>query len=225
LIPEDLLVPYLVENYEELASRIPEPLFPPDMIDLRGAQLDTYLRQHYEEVTGALQIALKIPVLSSYVLSQIEPYFDQYYNDFVEDFPDSQVIDENEIPADVMEALETARDSIGWFYTVYYCLIAFMALLVAGIVLLNLGNIKNGFRVLGIIFLVYGAIEFAAALFVRYFDFMKYARDIPPSMETWLSNLIKDSLLPLQWFSLGILVLGAVLVAVSIFYGRQTQTE
>jgi hypothetical protein len=224
LIPEDLLVPYLVENFQELASQIPEQLLPAEMTGLTGARLESYLRQHYEEVTDVLQIALQVPVVSAYILNEIQPYFDQYYNDFVDDFPDSQVIDEDEIPADVMEGLETARESIGYFYIGYYSLIAFMVLLVSGIILVN-RNIKDSCRALGTVFLVYGIVEFAAVLFARYFDFMKYVHDIPLSMETWLSNLIKDSLLPLQWFSLGILILGAALIAVSIFYKGRTDTE
>lgn len=224
LIPEDLLVPYLVDNFEELASKIPEQLLPSEVIGLTGSRLETYLRQNYQEVTDILQIALQVPGLSGWLLGQIEPYFDQYYNDFVEDFPDSQVIDEDEIPADVMRALETARESIGYFYIGYYALIAFMILLVAGLILIN-RDLKDSCRALGMVFLVYGVVEFAVVLFVRYFDFMKFVQDIPLSMETWLSNLIKDSLLPLQWFSLGILVLGAALVLVSIIYKRQTDTK
>ena len=223
LIPEDLLVPYLVDNLQELFSRLPEQLLPPEMIGLTGRQLESYLRSHYDEVTGILQIALQVPGLSDWLLDQIQPDFDEYYNDFVADFPDSQVIDENEIPADIMEGLETARDSIGYFYIGYYCLIAFMLVLVAGIILIH-RNVKDSSRALGIVFIVYGAVEFAVMLFARYFDFMKYVHDLPLSMETWLSNLIKDTLLPLQWFSLGVLILGVGLVVVSIFAKRDADS-
>ena len=224
LIPEDLLVPYLVENFEDIASYIPEQLLPPEMIGLSGARLEDYLYTHYEEVTDILQIALRMPVVSALILNEIQPYFDRYYNDFTGDFPDSQVISEDDIPADVMEALEIARDSIGWFYIVYYSLIAFMVLLVVGIILIN-RNIKDSCRSLGVVFLAYGVVEFVMVLFARYFDFMQYVHDIPMSVETWLANFIKDFLLPLQWFSLGILILGVGLVVVSIFAKRGADSE
>ncbi len=221
LIPQDLLVPYIVDNAQELFSRIPEQLLPRDMIGLMGKQLESYLRQHYEQVTDILQTALKVPGLSEWILDQIKPYFDRYYDDIVADFPDSQVIDESEIPADVMEQLQTARKSIGYFRTGYYALIAFMALLVAGIILINL-NVKASFRALGIVFLIYGVAEFVGVLVARYYHFLRLIPDLPVSMETWLSNLIKDALLPLQWFSLGILILGVVLIVVSIVYKPQS---
>jgi hypothetical protein len=222
IIPEDLLVPYIVDNSQELFSRI--PLLPQEMTGLVGKQLDSYLRQHYEQVTGILQVALKVPGLSDWLLDQIKPYFDQYYDDFIADFPDSQVFTENDIPADVMENLQVARNSIGYFHTGYYCLIALMVLLTAGIILINL-NVKNSSRALGIVFLIYGVAEFAGVLFARYFNFIRLIPDLPTSMGNWLTNLIKDALLPLQWFSLGILVLGVVLVLVSVLYKPSTASE
>lgn len=224
LIPEDLLMPYIDEYYQELIGLIPAQLLPQEMVGLTGNQLKTYLDQHYDEVTSLLQKAYLVPGVSSLILGQIQPYFDQYYDEFVDDFPDSQVIDESEIPADVMEQLRLARKSIGYFRTGYYSLIAFMILLVAGIILIN-RNIKDISRALGIVFLIYGVAEFAGVLFARYFDFVRLIPDLPTSLETWLAGLFKDSLLPLQWFSLGILILGVVLIVVSIVFKPRTAQE
>jgi hypothetical protein len=224
LIPEDLLMPYVDEHYQELIGLIPKQLLPPGMAGLTGEQLKTYLDQHYDEVTSLLQTAYLVPGVSILLLDQIQPYFDRYYDEFVDDFPASQVIDENEISADVMEQLRLARKSIGYFHTGYYALIAFMILLVAGIILIN-RNVRDISRALGIVFLIYGVAEFAGILFARYFDFIRLIPDLPSSLETWLSNLIKDTLVPLQWFSLGILVLGVVLIVVSIVSKPRTSLE
>jgi len=224
LIPQDLLMPYVDEHYQELIGLIPKQLLPPGMAGLAGNQLKTYLDQHYDEVTSLLQTAYMVPGVSDLILDQIQPYFDQYYDEFVDDFPDAQVIDENELSADVMEQLRLARKSIGYFHTGFYALIVFMILLVAGIILIN-RNVKDACRALGIVFLTYGVVEFAGVLFARHFDFIRLIPDMPSSLETWLSNLIKDTLLPLQWFSLGILVLGVILIGVSIVSKRPTAQE
>ena len=224
LIPEDLLMPYIDEQYQKFIGLIPKDILPPEVAGLMGNQLKTYLHQHYDEATSLLQKAYLVPGVSSLILAQIQPYFDRYYDDFVADFPDTQVIDENEIPADVMEELRLARKIIGYFHTGYYGLIAFMILLVAVIILIN-HNVKETSRALGIVFLIYGIVEFAGVLFARYFDFIRLIPEFPSSLETWLSNLIKDTLLPLQWFSLGILILGVALIIVSIVYQPRTVQE
>jgi hypothetical protein len=215
LIPEDLLMPYVDAHYQELIGLIPKQLLPPGMAGLAGNQLKTYLDQHYDEVTSLLQTAYLVPGVSDLILDQIQPYFDRYYDEFVADFPDAQVIDENTISANAMEQLRLTRKSIGYFHTGYYALIAFMTLLVVGIILIN-RNVKDACRALGITFLTYGVAEFAGVLFARHFNFVRLIPDLPSSLETWLSNLIKDTLVPLQWFSLGVLVLGVILIGVSI---------
>ncbi len=223
-IPEDVLRPYIEENFHELISVIPEQLLPSGISEWTENQFRAYLDQHYDEFLDIFQTAYRVPGVSALILGQIQPYFDRYYDDFVDEFPDSQVIDENEIPSDIMESLETARKCIRYFYIGYYVLIAFMVLLVAAIILIN-RNVKDSSRSLGIVFLIYGVAEFAGVLFARYFDFLKLIPDLPSSLETWLSGLIKDTLLPLQWFSLGILILGVVLVVVSFVYRRRTAPE
>jgi hypothetical protein len=216
-IPQDLLIPYIDEHYQEIVDVIPPQYLPQEMVSLKGDQLRTYIHQHYNEFNNALQTAFILPEVSGLILNQIQPYFDRYYNDFVDEFPGTQSITEDDIPSDVMENLRTAKSGIGYFHTGYYVLIAFMVLLVAGIILLN-RNVKDSSRTLGKIFLINGVVVFAGVLFARYFDFLKYIPDLPSSLDNWLSSLIKDALLPLQWFSLGILILGTVLIVVSIFY-------
>ncbi len=216
-IPEDLLMPYIDENYQEIVDVIPPQYLPQEMVGLKGEQLRTYIHQHYNDFITTLQTAFIMPGISSLILNQIQPYFDLYYNDFVDEFPGTQFITEDDIPSDVMEILRTARIGIGYFRAGYYALMAFMVLLVAGIILLN-RTVKDSSRALGIVFLIYGVVEFAGVLFARYFDIVKYVPELRPSVESWLSGLIKDTLLPLQWFSLSILILGAVLIVIYIIY-------
>ena len=100
----------------------------------------------------------------------------------------------------------------------YYYLIGFMVLLIAGIILIY-RNVRGSTRSLGITFLVYGIIEFAGVFINR--NFMPASlpmHGIPTSLHTWLAGLAKDFLAPLQMFSLIVLILGAVLLAVSFIY-------
>jgi hypothetical protein len=227
LIPEDLLVPYLTDYFQELTSQIPQQLLPPEMAGLAGNALDTYLRQHYDQVTDLLQTALMIPGLSGWIQDEIRPYFDEYYDDFVKDLPSEYVIDEEEIPADVMEQLWLARKYTGYFRTGYYALIAFMVLLLAGVALIH-RNIRDTSRALGITFIVYGVLEFTGVLVARSLNLSEFIADLsalPASLETWLAGLFRDFLAPLQWFSLGILILGAVLLAVSFVYRPPTAPD
>ena len=220
-IPQSLLMPYIDEYYQDIVDVIPTEYLPAGMAGLLGEPLRLYIHQHYSDFMNALQIAFRLPVVSGLVLGQIQPYFNDYYDDFVDEFEGTQTITEDDISADVMDNLETARKSIGYFHAAYYALIALMVLLVAGIILIN-RNVRDSSRALGTTFLIYGVAEFAGVLFARYFHFVKYIPDLPSSMETWLSGFIKDMLLPLQWFSLGILILGAVLFVVSILYKPRT---
>jgi hypothetical protein len=223
-LPESLLRPYIDEHYREIIPLVPAQYLPPDMVGLIDPQLKDYIDTHYDEVTAMLQAAFLVPGVSGTILEQIEPYFDRYYNDFIEDFPGTQAIDENDIPADVMDDLRTTRRAIGYFNITYYALIPLMVLLVAGVILVN-HDIKETCRALGIVFLIFGVADFASVLFLRHFDFIRYIRDLPSSLEGWLPGVVKDALLPLQWFSLSILVLGAVLLTLSILYRPQKAKE
>jgi len=220
-IPQSLLMPYIDEYYQDIIDIIPPEYLPAAMAGLSGESLRLYIHQHYTEFVNVLQTAFSLPVVSGLILGQIEPYFNEYYDVFVIEFEGTQTITEDDISADIMDNLETARKSIGYFHAAYYALIALMVLLVAGIILIN-RNVRDSARALGITFLIYGIAEFAGVLFARHFHFVQYFPDLPPSMETWLSGFIKDILLPLQWFSLGILILGALLFAVSVLYKPRT---
>jgi hypothetical protein len=224
LIPKDLLIPYIRDYYQELIGRVPEQLLPPEMTGLTGNELDTYLHQHYDEVTSLLQTAFILPGISDWMLSQIQPYFDEYYDNFVEDIPSEYVINEEEIGVDAMDRLREARRYIGYFRTGYYALIALMVVLVAGIALIY-RNIKDTSRDLGITFIVYGLLEFVGVLVARSLHLVDMIPDLPGSLESWLTELFRDFLAPLQWFSLSILIIGVVLLVVSFVYKPRTEAE
>jgi hypothetical protein len=192
--------------------------------------------------------------LAGLLLTGIEQYFDEYFGELTSMILSAFELDETlfgaEIPAQIAEALaeaeeglgearqdiaealteaeeklEEAKEYIGYFQLGYKLLIGFIVLLIAGIVLLN-REVRGATRKVGTIFLTYGVLWFAGILVAKYF--IKKAQ-LPwaeiPSLEAQLPRLVNDFSAPLQWFSLGLLIGGVVLIAVSFVYPRWRQSH
>jgi hypothetical protein len=193
--------------------------------------------------------------LSGLPLPEIEQYFDDYFRELTAMIPATFELDESlfdtEIPAQITDALTEAEDSlaearqdiievlteaeelledgkdvIGYFQLGYRLLIGLVVLLIAGIVLLN-REVKGTTRKLGIVFLTYGAIEYAGILVGKYFlNKVEFPwAEIPSSFKAQLPQLVSDFVSSLQWFSLGLLIGGAVLIAISFVYPKWRKTE
>jgi hypothetical protein len=219
-IVKNELRPYLDEHLHDYAQEIPKEYLPPEIVGLPEEQLQQYLDQFLQNLDEQITNENITPEVSGLLEALIKPYFDQYYEEFVEQIPSEIVLDEEEIPADVMEQLLLAKKYISYFQTGYYALIAFMVILVAGIFLIN-WNVSKAARALGIDLTLYGVLELAGVIFARTFNPMKFIPDIPVSMETWLSGLFKDILAPLQLFSIVIIVIGIALIVASFFFKRK----
>ncbi len=192
--------------------------------------------------------------LTGLPLTEIEQYFDEYFGELTEMTPSTFELDETlfgtEMPAQIAEALaeaedgleqarqgfaegiaqaeeglEQARQYVGYFQLGYKLLIGFIVLLIAGIVLLN-REVKSATRKVGTIFLTCGVPWFAGILIGKYFAGKQIAQlDIPPYFQESLPRLVNDFSAPLQWFSLGLLIGGVVLIVVSFVYPRWRQSH
>lgn len=155
----------------------------------------------------------------------IEQYFNEYYQVIAAQIPSSFEVDESLIPPDVMAQLVKARQYIGYYQLGYNLLIGFMVLLVLGIVLIN-RNVRGTTRELGVPLLTYGVIEYAGIWATKYFaPTLIPERWIPLPFQEWLQSLTNDVLAPLEAFSLGCIVGGAVLIIVSFVYRRRVEQE
>lgn len=183
----------------ELSGLFPELAdLPPELSDLPLSDLPPELAGLLPDITDQL--------------------FDQYYQELAGQIPSEFAFDESFIPPEVMEQMILARQYIGYFQTAYSALIGFMVLLVLGIILIK-RNVRGTTRGLGITFLIYGALEFAGVYVAR--NFMPTSLPlpgIPSSLQMWLMGLSGDLLVPLQMFSLGVLIGGVVLLVVSFVY-------
>jgi len=165
------------------------------------------------------------PELSGLPPAQLEQYFNEYYRQISAQIPSSFEVDESYIPPEVMAQIIQARQYISYAQTVYYALIGFMVLLVILIILLH-RNVKGATRGLGITFLIYGILEFAGVFATK--NFLPTSLplpDIPASLQLWLMGFIADFVAPMQAFSIGLMVAGAVLIIVSIVYPRLRPVE
>ncbi len=247
-IPEDL--EFLVEQVDDIIAEL-EPTIKEELIaaadpildylvgESQSVSIEISLEPIVEELADTLKETLfeSPPAeLAGLLPSELEQYFDDYFGEMTEMIPSTIELDEttfsSELPTQIAEALaeaeerlEEAREYVGYFQLGYNLLIGFIVLLIAGIVLLN-RQVKGATRKLGIIFLTYGVPWFAGILVAKYFAGKQIAQlDIPPYFQELLPRLVNDFSAPMQWFSLGLLIGGAVLIAVSFVYPRWRQTE
>jgi hypothetical protein len=215
----------IYDNIDNFVEEIPEGYLPDDYSMLPEVQLRQYVDAYFEDLEEQIIDGRLSPSLQAEIEDLLLPYFNQYYDEIVEEVPSEFVINEDEIDSDAMETLETVRGWVGVFNAVYYALIGFMVLLVAGIVLLHF-NVKGATRSLAKTFLVYGIGEFVAVMVARYIvPNLLPTGDLPVSFQDFIKDAYTGLLAPLQWFSLGILIAGVALLLVSIFYKRGKVAE
>ncbi|MES0278685.1 MAG: hypothetical protein ABUK03_02935, partial [Dehalococcoidales bacterium] len=179
-------------------------------------------------------LATPPPDLAGLPPAQLQAAFDLVWQDFSLNLPASYDLDEalldTELPADISQALadaeerlDTASDIIGFYQAGFIALIAFILLTIGGIVLIK-RSVRGSTRLLGIIFLIYGVLEYAGILIIKSVTESVVPGDIPASMETWLIGFTADVLAPLAIVSIVIMAVGAALLITSFVY-RRSQTE
>ena len=214
---------YVSQYIDYFVSDIPEQYLPAEIAGASSEILGDYLRDYLQDIATAIAED-NVPELSGLLESVVKPYIDEYYDDIMEQLPSALEINRSNIDDDIWENLLLARKYVNYFKTSYYFLIAFMALMVIGIFLIN-RNVRDSTRSLGISLLVYGVLEFAGVYVTRHFlptDISSLFPDasIPDSLQTWLSGFYVDLLAPLLILSIIVMVVGALLIVVSILYRR-----
>ena len=127
--------------------------------------------------------------------------------------------------SDIEDTLEEARDYVGWFITGYWILIVVIAVLILAIIAIH-HRVKGASLHLGIMFLVLGTIECIAVFVGRGIASSIIAeQDIPAAVQHLPDKLITDVTSPLAALSIGLIVLGVILIAASIVYPRLRRAE
>jgi len=170
--------------------------------------------------------------LAHFPPAELGQYFDEHFEEWSEVIPLTFELDESllgtETPADIAEVLgeaekglEEARQYVGYFQLGYKLMIGFIVLLVAGIILID-RRVKSITRKLGTTFLSCGVPWLVATLVTKYFAERWLATfDTPSSIQEFLPAFVNDSLTPMLILSIGLVVIGIVLIIVSFVYKRE----
>jgi hypothetical protein len=220
-LPEEIVKPFIYQYYNVLIDQLPEETFPRELLELPEDQVRLYLDQFYNEFVALLPEIYLPPEVVSMIEKTLEPMFNEYFDAYVEQIPDELVLNKSTITTDAMEQIIMVRTYIGYFKTGFYVLIGFIVLLIAGIILIH-RNVKDSTRTLGIDLLFYGILEFAAVYLAgKYLPPLFPLSQIPATLHPWVIEVYNDLLVPLRIFSLGVLILGALLLIFSFVYKRR----
>ena len=175
--------------------------------------------------------------------TELEQYFDEHFGELIEDVPSTFELDESVLGTDVAveiaetlakveaeleqgrqdiaeslgeveEALGESREYVGYFNLGYNLLVAFILLLIAGIVLIY-REVKGATRTLGGIFLTFGIFNLIAVLVARALVKPPLAQlDVPASLREWTTQSVSSSLTPLL-----ILAIISIIIGIALFVG------
>ncbi|MBN1176237.1 MAG: hypothetical protein JXA51_01015 [Dehalococcoidales bacterium] len=209
------LSPYVEEHYDEYVQLIPDEYVPPGIADLPEEQLMGFLDLYLQDIGQEIEQQDLVPEITGLLEVLLKPYYDDYADEFLEIVPSEIEWNEDNIPADVMDQLLTAREYIGYFQAGFYWLIFIMVVL-AGLIFLVNWNVRNACRALGIDLIVFGALDLIGVIIARVNSPLGMISDVPATFESWLTALYNDVLSIMMWFSIGVLIIGIALLVVSI---------
>jgi len=217
-LSQSVLEQYFDDYYQELIQDIPSTI----VIDenMLGADLPAQIDELFSDLAQMMPASFNIGEMLAEVIpaGQITDALTEAEGKLAEVRQDI-----DEALAEAEEGLEQARKYIGYFQLGYKILIGFIVLLILGIIFTN-RQVKGATRKLGTIFLTCGVPWFAGIFVGKYFAGKQIAQlDIPSYFQELLPRLVNDFSAPLQWFSLGLLIGGVVLIVVSFVYPRWRQ--
>jgi uncharacterized membrane protein len=206
-----------------IIAQFPRENLPSVLAVIPEAQFNQYAEQFLLEFAGREPAT----PLTAVIEIAVRQYFDQYVTDYVSQIDDRYTINQDTLSPDTMESLKTARQYIGYFRAAFYWLIVAMIVFAALIFLIN-RDIKTTTRSLGIDLLVFGVFELVGVLLLRNANPLQYITEVsllPASLATWSQGVFRDVLNVSLYFSIGVLVVGAALVVVSIVVKRKDDED
>jgi membrane-associated HD superfamily phosphohydrolase len=202
---------------QDIIRQIPQDILPPDLLALSPGERNEYIEQYLRDFAGVAPKA-GYPALDAHYKSLGDQYLNQYLDDFVNEIPNSFTIDESSIDSGTMHGLQQVRQYVDYFQTYYTWLIVALLVLVMLIFLVNM-SIKAPARALGIDLLIFGIIDLVGIILLRTLPITQWVSErvtISPALNTWISGLIYDVTAVALPLTIGILVVGVILLVVSI---------
>lgn len=146
----------------------------------------------------------------------VDPFLDEIGQQIAEGIPETFEFNQSLWGPEVQSVLEQARRALGYFELVYMSLIGFMPLLILGIFLIS-RQIRGSIRRLGIIFLSYGVLQYVGIFIItRLADTQSGRIESPAALQTWLPQFLNNLFAPLEIFSIGVAVIGLVLLIAGV---------
>lgn len=160
------------------------------------------------------------PELAGLPPAEIEQYFNEFYQQIDEGIPSTFELDEALLGAEVLAQLELVRQGIGYFHIAFNALIGLILLLILLIILTH-RQVRGSTRGLGTTFLTCGVLSYAGAFVAKNIAGTQLTQlDMPAYLQTLMPQLLKDTLAPLEMYSIGLAAAGVVLLIVSFVYKR-----
>ena len=149
--------------------------------------------------------------------------FDEFYAQVSGEIPSTLEINEstlNELSPDIMPALIKAKRYFGYFQVAYWALVAAMALLIMGIILLD-RRVRGATRWIGIPCLISGIVTYVGTFVIRNFAGGLITQvGLPVPLGSWLVQLVSDALAPMRVYGIVLMAVGVALLIVSFVYRR-----
>jgi len=164
------------------------------------------------------------PALAGEPQTEVDRYISEIHQYIDEVIPPAFEFSESSLDSEALSQLIAVKQAISYVRLTYRVLIALIVLLILGIIFLK-REVKGTTRELGIIFATYGALEYVGIVIFKHFIGTElFQFSAPPSLQEWLIQLFKDSVVPLEIFSLSLLIAGIALIIISFVY-KPRQSE
>jgi hypothetical protein len=155
-----------------------------------------------------------LPGLAKFSPANIERHIDEFY----QQIPSTFELNEAWLGSQNMANFKLMKQFIGHFHTIYYALIGFILLLIMVIILIY-HKVRGSTRALGATFLSCGIVSYAGIWLTEYAIGVQLAQpEVPVYLQSWLPQLLADTLAPMEIYSIGLMVVGVVLLVVSFVY-------
>jgi hypothetical protein len=220
---QDELNAYIDGDFTTLVEGFRQYL-PPDLAALPVEELKPRLHDYLLELEAQLARPDGPPPADNLLLAVARPYFNDFYDEMAIDIPDEIIVDSADIPADVMPDLLLAQRYIHYFRTGFFLMIA-LAVVLAGCILLINRSVRGACLALGIVLVAAGALESAGVTLAGNALPPDLLAAAPASLGVWVDGLYRDTLSVARIYSIIVLAVGVILLAVSIFYRSKTSAD
>ena len=176
------------------------------------------VRQSLKDNLRETILASPPPELQGLPSAAVELALDEAYRQIDGQIPPSIEFDQTTLDQEAASQLEQVRQAIGYFQLGFKLLIAFILLLILGIVLLY-REVRGASRSLGITFLTCGVFTYLDSLITKHFVGELIAEPtLPTPLQAWLPQVLADCLSPLEIYAIVVGVIGIALLVVSFVY-------